>query len=419
MKPVPGKQYTAQSGDELNKIAGIAYGIPSKWPVIWNANSTVLKSDDPDLIYPGEKIYIPVLNELQETENHKIEKILEKEGADSFKLIINDIVLPVQAATITRTMDTAADGFTASIGWNPGEDERLDAATKPYGYQKASCYIAGKLKLNGFLYGVTPTLESDKRGKNLEGWSKTADIIDSSIKPPYEVNNTTLKQRALDLVAGFGIGIKWEIDDDLKFSKMTASPGDKIFAHLLKYAKQKGVLISSDIFGDLHFLRANVKGQSVGTIEEGKQQGFLTYSAKFDSRKRFNTYRAIGQSPKSGNKVEVAKDDKVPKSRMVTFKNPDATEGDLKSAAEWMRSSSLSEALTLPFKSTSWFSPNGELWEENTIVTVKSKTISIPEGFNFLIKRVKYDYNSGGRTTELSLVPPQVYSGEPIPDFFV
>ena len=411
------KQYTVKSGDTLSKIAGEQYGQTEKWTTIYKANQTTLKSGDPNLIFPGEVIIIPELSERVKLKNEQIAKSLENADKNSYKLIINDLKIPVQAFTITRTMDTAADGWTASIAWTPGLDTNLDEATKMKKYHDASFYLGGVLQINGSLYGVKQKKDNSSITKELVGWSFTADAIDSTIKPPYEVSKYTLKQRATDLIDPLGIGIQWDIDDDLKFDKITASPEDTIFKHLLKYAKQKGVLISSTPVGDLQFLRANVDGESVGTIEES-QQGFLNYEISFDGRKLFNSYKAIGQSPKSGSKFEIAKDDSVPKSRMLTFKSPDSSEGDLKGSAEWRRSSQLATTLTQSFIATSWYAPNNELWQENTIVTVKSPSLSLDTGFDFLIKRVTFKLDNNGRTADLSLVPPQVYSGEIIPDIF-
>jgi prophage tail gpP-like protein len=417
-KPTPGKQYTIVSGDTLSGIALQAYGRGSKYPIIWKANQTTLKSDDPDLIYPGEVIIIPLLEELKELRNAEIETIFEGDGPEKARLIINDYEIPVKDFNIIRTMDTAADGWNAEIAWNPGEDENLDAAVKPYGYQDYLFYLGGKLKTAGALYKSAPSFSSSGRTKNLEGWSYTADVIDSTIKPPYEVKNTTLKQRANELVAPFGISVVWELEDDFKFDKMTASATDTVFAHLLKYAKQKGVLISSTNTGDLLFVKANIDGESVGTVEEGTSQGFLEYGADFDGRKRFNSYKAIGQSPKKKDKFAIAKDDNVPKSRMLTFKADDTTTGDIKKAAEWKRSSQVAEALTLGFNATSWYGPNGLQWEENTILTVVSKTLSVEKGFDFLITRVNFKQSNSGKTAQLSIVPPQTFTGDPIPDIF-
>lgn len=50
--------YTIERGDTLSKIAKRYYGDPMKYPRIFEANREVIK--DPDLIYPGQKIRIPL-----------------------------------------------------------------------------------------------------------------------------------------------------------------------------------------------------------------------------------------------------------------------------------------------------------------------------------------------------------------------
>jgi hypothetical protein len=55
---LPGSTYTVQSGDSLFSIAQQAYGDGNKWQYIYDANKQVI-GDDPNLIRPGEVIYIP------------------------------------------------------------------------------------------------------------------------------------------------------------------------------------------------------------------------------------------------------------------------------------------------------------------------------------------------------------------------
>ena len=50
--------YEIQSGDTLSAIAVRFYGKASDYPRIFEANREVIK--DPDLIYPGQKIRIPM-----------------------------------------------------------------------------------------------------------------------------------------------------------------------------------------------------------------------------------------------------------------------------------------------------------------------------------------------------------------------
>jgi nucleoid-associated protein YgaU len=54
----PGTNYTVQSGDTLSSIAQRAYGDANQWPKIYDANRQVI-GNDPNLIRPGEVLYIP------------------------------------------------------------------------------------------------------------------------------------------------------------------------------------------------------------------------------------------------------------------------------------------------------------------------------------------------------------------------
>lgn len=52
------QMYEVQSGDSLSKIAKKFYGDPMKYKDIFTANQPMLK--DPNLIYPGQTLRIPV-----------------------------------------------------------------------------------------------------------------------------------------------------------------------------------------------------------------------------------------------------------------------------------------------------------------------------------------------------------------------
>ena len=53
------KVYVVVSGDSLSKIAKREYGNASEWNRIYDANRDLL--NDPNKIYPGQKLKIPAL----------------------------------------------------------------------------------------------------------------------------------------------------------------------------------------------------------------------------------------------------------------------------------------------------------------------------------------------------------------------
>lgn len=53
------KTYVVKKNDSLSKIARRYTGKVADWNVLYNLNKSTLRSKDPDLIYPGEKLTIP------------------------------------------------------------------------------------------------------------------------------------------------------------------------------------------------------------------------------------------------------------------------------------------------------------------------------------------------------------------------
>jgi hypothetical protein len=53
--------YTVQSGDSLFSIAQHFYGDGNKWPLIYDYCNRQVIGQDPNLVHPGEVLYIPPL----------------------------------------------------------------------------------------------------------------------------------------------------------------------------------------------------------------------------------------------------------------------------------------------------------------------------------------------------------------------
>lgn len=404
-KPTPGKTHVVQPGETPESIAAKTYGDSFYSATISNSNEEVVE---------GETIILPEIPQALNTRTLNNTPINKQK--DQLTVMIESREINLESFNLVRSIDAGAYGWQGVYPWIPELDNEIDDLLLPYKYPNYQIFIGEELISSGLLYNVGPSLTDTGRVKNLGGFSYTADTIDSTIKPPYEKNNVTLEQRANELLQPVGIAV--EIENDIstggKFDRITANPTDTIFSHLVKLATQRGFLISSNPTGNMVFTKAG-GGVSVGTLKEG--DGVVTeWQSKFDGRKRFNSYRAIGQSPGENAKPSIAKDDNVPRSRFITFQLNDTTKGDIKNAAEWKRSKQLSESLSLSLPVNTWFAPDGSIWEENTLVTVISKTFSIPNGFTFLIRSVSYDMSADGKTALLTIVPPQVYTGEKLID---
>jgi prophage tail gpP-like protein len=407
-KPIPGQQYTVQSGDTLSSISNQAYGSSKYYNRIKKANKSNLKSTDPDEIFPGEIINIPVIAEIDTLKTALIKSSISGKETNDLTIMIDDLEIKTSSARVMRTMDTVADGWTASVEWVPGKNSEIDKRLVPYGYKPASVYIGGELLVNGLLYTTESIVDNNGTLKNLEGWSYTADLIDSTLKPPYEKNDVTLEQRAIELIEPLGLSVEINVDTGGQFSRVTANEKDSIAKHLVDLAKQRKVLITSTPEGNVLITKSTENLTPVDIIEEGGQLADK-FRVRFDGRKRFNSYTALGRSP-FGNKEGIAKDDLVPRSRFVTFTANETIDGDVQKVAEWKRNKQIVDALTMQLPVTGWFTSSGKLWRENTIVTVKSEVMHIPDGFDFLIRAVEYIETDNSQSAILSIIPPQAYS---------
>lgn len=414
-RPVPGKQYTVENENSLSEIAEIAYGDSSKWGIIFDANQRNLRSKNPDLIFPGEVLIIPELAALKNATDNLLDASENKTG---LRIEIDGQIIKHQSAKILVTMDTAADAWTATTQWVPGEDEKFDKVTAPYSYAPAKAFIDNTRLVTGTLYMSNPKLTANGRTKNLHGYSATIAIVDSNLHPDtFEQNDITLEERAQKLMNPYGLKVIKDagVDTGGAFDRVSASKQEKIFDHLAILARQRNVLISSTPLGNLLLTRANVNSAPVDIIEEAVNPDAENFEAKFDGRKRFSTWRISCKTPKKKeSKSATARDKNVPITRHKNLTVDNSSKGDIQKVADWERSKRFIEALTIPFFVPNWYDSSGRLWRVNTLVTVKSLTIGIKDGFDFLIRQIEFDEKNNQRSAILSLVPPQVYTGEEI-----
>lgn len=380
---------------------------------------------------------------------------------DTLTVIIDNREIIVESASFIRTMDTGADACSVVMPWQQGLDSELDRITRPYSYSPAKIKIGDDIISEMVLYDVTQRTNSSGTVKELDFFSKTADIIDSTVIAPYEMNNVKLTDRCKQQCDPFGINVfigddtlksisetrkviydtgktrefvigatfsrtldlkpitqKFPIKksklvtDEKKFPRVKAEPTETIWSHLSKLAAQRGLLLSCTPSGDLLLTTANINGKPVGTIEEEISPLASEFQAKFSGRDRFAMYRAIVKSSSTSRPagIQTAKDTVVKAPRLLTFNADDNIPGEAKSAAEWRKNKSAADAMSISFPVNGWYAPDGTLWKPNTTVTIISKTLGIDKkNFTFLITRVELKYSNAGNSAVLELKPPAVY----------
>ena len=410
--PTSGYQYKVKRGDSLNKIEKAAFGFITG--ILETANpqivGRVISLENRPTIYAGDILNIPPNIEKEKLKTELSQLKISGKDLEEITIKIEDLELKYIAVRVWKTMDNVADGATVSIQWTPGFDKKKDSLLVPFTFPKAQIYMGNDLILSGILYGVSPKKTKTGTTADLEIWTYAADIIDSTMPEPYEARKITLEDRANNILRHIGIKAIFNFPSGGAFDRVTGEMTESIFSHLSSLASQRGLLMNSNPQGDIVFTKTT-ESETVGTLEV-KSTDVLSWGANFDGRKLYNKIRAIGQSPGNANKETISIDNNIPRSRFITIRADEATDGNLQKAADWKRTKQYADALTISIPVKGFYNPKGKRWEENTKVTIKSQELFIPNGFDFLIRNVEFNSESSGKTATLSLVPPTVFTGE-------
>lgn len=327
-----------------------------------------------------------------------------------FDFRINGENVPVTSGRLIRTMDTASDGFAVSIVVNRETQPLLYDAIKPYRYTPVTIFLDGDLSLTGNITKSSRSKIKSSIDTDISGFSRTFNFIDSNLAKRYEYNSYNLHEMAEDVAKQTATQVVFETDPGGTFNREVAERGESGFDFLRPLAQKRSQVMSCTPEGDLLFNVANTEGQTVGIIEEGNPDSLLQeeFVVSFDGRKRFKTYKVVSQSP-FGPSQAVSSDDNInqPRHKVVNSNN---IAGSAEEIANFQKNLSIIDALTIPIPVIGWKAPDGSTWAPNTLITLKSETMFIPDGFTFLIRQVEYISEKDVKTAILSIIPPNAYT---------
>lgn len=323
------------------------------------------------------------------------------------------------SAELALTFDTPLDGFTASI-LTPSStaNPKLYKQISPYQGTPAEVYLEGNLKLTGAL--TKPQAIKDDSGikTKLEGYSNTYNFADSQLKPPYEIADRSIHSICIITGRQTNTRIVHPVQFDTaegikKFNRVTARPGQTALEFCGPLAAQRDHVISSTPEGDLLLQQAELNKPSLGVIDESGTLIQKEFKAEWDLRKRFKTLTVKTQTPKERGQA-TATDNNIAFPRHRTVTANDDIKGSLLQTAEWNLRISIINELTQEVPVIGWKAPNGEMWQPGRLMTLVSETLFVPDGFEYFIRAVKYILTGSTKTAVLSLIPKEIYTGQPV-----
>lgn len=165
----------------------------------------------------------------------------------------------------------------------------------------------GQTVITGYLDALSQVITDDSKDIRVTGRDKTADLVDCAVlHQSYHFKNQTLQQIAETICQPFGINVVWQATEpgaNEKINVWQVEPGETAFDTISKAARHKGVLVTSDVDGNLVF--TDPSETVVGNFKLG--ENILELELNDDWSQRFSLYRVIGDAEQGGGKSEVTK----------------------------------------------------------------------------------------------------------------
>ena len=287
--------------------------------------------------------------------------------------------------------------------------------------------------ITGYIESVDYSYDTNSHEVEISGRDKTADIIDSSIVGNIELNSPSLETIVKAVLSGLNLDITiinqaGDIEPE-KDELVSAEVGENAFDFIEKYARKRGVLLSTNGDGDIVFTRAStevldgVLVNKVNNDNNNVKSGAISYNFS----NRYNKYTVKGQdnplflslNDESTENIESqegeAIDEDIRTSRILVLQ-PETESNNLSSAerAKW-------EANVRRARSIIYTSVTNDIFINKTQILEPNKLIPVVDDFcnidsMMLIRSVNYNLSEAGTTVTVELVNKDSYTLQPTKD---
>jgi len=324
-----------------------------------------------------------------------------------------------EEVTISKSMDDLAHSFDITL------TDKWNANDEPIYFHVGlgvQIFIDDEKIITGYIDDISREYSDSSRRINIAGRSKTADLVDcSAIYQKGQWRGQTLSKIAKDLCQPLDIStsVASGIDVSSSLRRFSIEDGETIFDCISRAAKMAGVLLLTDVNGNLYFDRVSstriktVLENGINILNGSKTSSmsdrYTDYTIKTQLAGDDTTYAA------ATSKTKTASDSGFVGARyrplIITAEN-ESSGNELQKRIDWEKNIRAGKSHRVSYTVQGWKHSTGT-WAPNTLVRVKDPDFELDD--ELLIKSVQLTKNSQGTLASLELTFPQAYSVEPLP----
>lgn len=297
------------------------------------------------------------------------------------------------------------------------ENKQFRETFKPFSYQDVEVFIGSELIFSGTQMGVSPDVSSSSRVVTLSAYSKCAVINDSCVPIsayPVEVRGMKLDRIATLVTDSFPFSVSADVNVGAAFNVATINPDKRIATYLSELARQRDIVITNDISGNLLLTKAK-ESASVAYLK-GNQAPVTSIVPRFNEQEYYSDYTAIlpviiRQNPTS----YTAKNRQLTSSlRVDNYMASDSFNGDEKTVAESRRSRGIANSIRYSCSLATIRDPSGNLYKINSYVNLEAPSAMIYSDTKLFVVGVEISLTPTSRTCLLELTLPEAYNGKEV-----
>jgi prophage tail gpP-like protein len=396
--------YQIQEGDTFELISRRFYGTEFEEGLLRTANPDI-SGDLP----VGANIFVP--NNPFVPDNLPVG---ESQTADEVSLSIDNQRFRFwESITINRSIDkTSTVEFTAP--WEP-DVPFFRSTFSPMTFKNIGVTVGSDPLFTGIMLSSKPSVTPNRSSLTVSCYSSAGVLNDSTLPAslfPLEFNNQTLKQICAACCKPFGVKVSSD-GFGKSFERVAAKPEEKVLQFLVSLAGQRNTIVSDTPLGELLIQQSVDAGNPVARIETGASP-VVSVSPNFSPQQYFSHVTGIQPVAPGldGAKYTVKNTLSSGFLRPATFAANDAQSGDLKTTVEAKTGRMFANTISYQVELNTWRTPNGQLWEPNTTVSLLAPDAMIYNHYEFLIRNVVLRANANQRTATLTLTLPGAFKGQ-------
>lgn len=316
---------------------------------------------------------------------------------------------------IIRSIDTFS-----TVAFNaPFEAERkeLREVFRPFSFKGMEVFVGEECVFTGTLVDIKPEKTPESRTVNCSGYAFPA-VMEDCTEPPDEVptefNKLGLRDIMLKLATAFNIGVDFRDPEGARFDKVELTPQDTPHGFLVKLAKQRNLVISNTPEGKLLCWKSIEVGSPVARFKDNERP-LPAVSPTFSPQDYFSEMTGFvpAKGGKAGSKFTELNTFLRQTLRPRSFTVEDTDDADAEAAVQAKLGRMFGNAVAFAIGPIpSWRDPQGDLWKENTTVTLHAPDVMIYRETEFLVRSVKLNQDADTEVATLELVLPGAFSGE-------